>query len=271
MLRLLILFILTCLCFYGLSGQVEKETLESKILHEEVEVLKSEIGITQSTDTINLLLLLDGDEYFGLAKDVLELYVGDDKIYPTILIGLPSTVESRWKYYTPTQAEPFENSDKETVAFFKSSGEFPKYQEFIEKELIPFVESGSGQTILRTIFGHSMGGLGALSFLVGESATFSNYILASPSILWDEYYLLEKLDAALEGGEMKYGFGKIYLTTAEDDLANYQEGVDYFLEYIEELKMNEKAEILTKKYEGESHYTVGLKSLFDGILAVMTK
>ncbi len=269
----LILLLSLQLAFISLAfSQSENEMIYSVHLQDSVEVLRFQTGDVQNSDSLNVLILLDGDEYFGFAKDILTLYVGNDKIQPTILIGLPSTIESRWKYYTPTNSEPYESSDSSEIALFNSSGEFGSFQNFIEKELLLDITSQlKDQFINCTIFGHSIGGLGALGFLIHESDAFQNYILASPSLLWDNYFVLEKLDTESKSGKQKYDFQEIYISVAEFDLAYYPENVEYFLSFIKELKSDSTQIVKFKDYEGESHYTVGLKTLFDGIQEILIR
>ncbi len=255
---------------FNLSGQETSKTFYSKILEHDVNILKANIGTFDNSDTINVLLLLDGDEYFGFAHDILSLYIGDEKIKPTILIGLPSTVQSRWKYYTPTNAAPYDNSSEEELKLFKESGKLNNYQKFIEEELLPSIEQAvNPKVIQRTLFGHSMGGLGAVSMFVRQTSIFENWIIASPSLLWDNHYLLEVLDKAQNENKTKYTFKSMYITTAENDIEYYQDNVDYFIEYMSQLTQSESTLISRKIYENESHYTVGLKSLFDGIYLIL--
>lgn len=268
----LITLILSCaISAFSQSEDSTKTTfnIHSKILNENVAYLYKEIGDIEQQDTVNLLLLLDGDEYFGLSTDIINLYVADESMKNTIVIGLPSTMESRWKYYTPTKAKPYENSDSEMVELFNASGEFKKYASFINTELIPSIETNMAKKITsKTIFGHSMGGLGAISFLIEQPDLFDNYIVASPSLIWDSHYILKTIDKKIEEKSSGYEFNKLFLMIADDDIMYYEESLDYFKETMASLKKNKTSEILYTKYENETHMTVGLRSLFDGILAV---
>lgn len=247
-----------------------EQTIHSNTLNHEVKYLQHSVGDLNNKGSVNLLVLLDGDEYFGFASDILNLYESDEKINPTIVIGLSSSIESRWKYYTPTNATASENSDDETKELFKISGEFNNYSEFVEKEIIQTLEKELNLEFRnKVIFGHSMGGLGALSFMVHKPHIFNNYILASPSVLWDEYTILEKLEKETESEEVKYEFKNLILSSAEDDMANYTDGVKYLMEFMEVLSDSTKSNISNKVYDKETHMTVGLKSLYDGIIKTM--
>ena len=170
--------------------------LASKILNdkEEVWIRFPDSFETVKKDSLSLLILLDGDEYFKIASDVTELYEWSEKMPKTIIIGLPSSVESRWKYYTPTNVLPKKGISQEDSLLYRSSGSFERYADFISKELIPKLSKELNTTFMsKTVFGHSNGGLGAISFYVLRPEIFDNYIAASPSILWDNYYLQKQI------------------------------------------------------------------------------
>lgn len=270
-------FFLYCLPIFCTAQTVSNPhfiiTIPSNHLEEDVSYWMQTIADpTLPSDSMNLLILLDGDEYFGLARDVINLFHADEKILPTMVVALPSTMESRWKYYTPTKAEAFEDSDEETQELFKSSGEFTAYAKFIKEELLPKLEKEAKTSFTsKTIFGHSMGGLGALNFLLSKDNLFDNYIIASPSILWDKYHTLNQLEKEGESPKVRYHFNKMYLTIAENDIAYYEDGVNYFSEYLTPLIDTKKSTIIKQKYLGETHMTVGLRSLYDGILQVLTR
>ena len=82
----------------------ELETFQSKSLKKNFpyKIILPE-NLETKKDSLSLLVLLDGDDYAGIAKNVTSLYEFGDKINPTIIISLPSTRESRWTYYTPTK------------------------------------------------------------------------------------------------------------------------------------------------------------------------
>lgn len=261
------------LCFgQEQNGGFDKKTITSKTLKETITYWEKHIGEAQKSDTINIVVLLDGDEYFGFAKDILHLHIAAKQVYPTILVGLPSTMKSRWKYYTPTKAKPYKDSDKETRELFKVSGHFKEYATFIDKELLPRVTKEMDKKIkYKTIFGHSMGGLAALSFLIQEQPIFDNYIVASPSTIWDKYHIVEQVEEASKEKARAYNFQELYITIAEDDIAYYEDGMKYFLEFLEKSINPTNTKITQQKYISETHMTVGLPTLFDGIKKILRK
>lgn len=170
-------------------------TIESKILKENIEAwLRFPSDFKHHKDSMSILVLLDGDEYFKIASDITELYEWSERMPRTLIVGLPSTVESRWKYYTPTNVPPKEEMSKEDSLLWLNSGDFMAYADFIEKELIHTLSVELDvKFVNKTIFGHSNGGLGVVSFYVLKPELFDHYIAASPAILWGDYYIEKQI------------------------------------------------------------------------------
>jgi uncharacterized protein len=87
--------------------------------------------------------------------------------------------------YTPT---------KFTTKGFSGEGGGEKYMNFVKKELIAKVEKdyrAIPNREKRTIIGHSLGGLcGAYTF-AKHNETFGNYLLLSPSLIYDDEIILQ--------------------------------------------------------------------------------
>ncbi len=209
-------------------------------------------------DSLNLLVLLDGDDYIGIAKDVTSLYEFGEKINPTLILSLPSTIKSRWAYYTPTKDSL--NPEKGYENLYARTGKFPQFADFLEKELVPFIESKYQITFKKkTIFGHSLGGLGVLSFAVLRPEIFDNYISASPSTMYDQHYIFKTLE---KKGSLS--FNSMFITAALNDANGYRENVEWLKKYLDDHKSNNQS-VGSKIYVNESHATSGLKSLIDGL------
>ena len=87
--------------------------------------------------------------------------------------------------YTPT---------KFTTTGFSGEGGSEKFVNFIKKELIPRIEqdfNADTSRLNRAIIGHSLGGLcGAYAFTKHNEA-FANYLLLSPSLIYDNEIILQ--------------------------------------------------------------------------------
>ncbi|MBZ9629743.1 hypothetical protein LB465_03045 [Salegentibacter sp. LM13S] len=209
-------------------------------------------------DSLSLLVLLDGDDYSGIAQDVTSLYEFGDKIYPTVILSLPSTKESRWAYYTPTNDTT--NVEESFEDLYSRTGKFPQFADFLGNELIPSIEKELEIKFKqKTIFGHSLGGLGVLSFAVIRPELFQNYISASPSTMYDQHFIFKTIE---EKGSLQ--FDSMFLTAGLNDGNGYRENVEWLKQYLDNHKLDNQ-NVGSKIYENESHATSGLKTLIDGL------
>jgi predicted alpha/beta superfamily hydrolase len=263
--------VLSCLLvFVGFTLKAQMDTIpltagtrtfiQSKIAGEKFEAwIRLPEDFNNAKDSVSLLILLDGDEYFKMASDVVRLVEYAEKMPPTVIVGLPSTLEGRWKYYTPTN-EPYKGKPNSADSLLYSlSGKFNLFADFLHKELIPIISTRlKANFVSKTIFGHSNGGLGAMSFYVLRPEIFDNYIIASPGIHWDNYYLQRKL-------ESKIRTNSVYMTLGAT--GDYR--VDYFSPFVSKLKKTNNNFRFVENVQ-EEHSTNGLRTLLDGLEYVYT-
>ena len=69
------------------------------------------------------------------------------------------------------------------------------FLDFIEKELIPYIEKNYPATSYKTFVGHSYGGIAVLNALFERPQLFNNYIAIDPSLWWDDQILLRVADS----------------------------------------------------------------------------
>lgn len=74
---------------------------------------------------------------------------------------------------------------------FPTTGKSEKFISFIELELQPFINKKYKTTSTKTIIGQSLGGLLATEVLFKKPYLFTNYIIVSPSLWWDNESLLK--------------------------------------------------------------------------------
>lgn len=263
----LLIFILSCNSSSSLNNRKNEIVQKSnEISSFQSSYLQSEIpykiilpeDFKSKTDSLSLLVLLDGDDYSGIAQDVTSLYEFGEKIRPTVILSLPSTMKSRWAFYTPTKDTTNVEEDYEDL--YSRTGKFSDFADFLGKELIPSIETQYKISFQdKTIFGHSLGGLGVLSFAVLRPGLFENYISASPSTMYDQHFIFKTIE---EKGNLT--FDSMFLTAAQNDGNGYRENVEWLKKYLDERKTDDQT-VGSKIYENESHATSGLKSLIDGL------
>jgi len=143
------------------------------------------------------------------------------------------------------------------------SGGASKFLDFVEKELVPFVEAKYRAAPFRLFAGHSLGGLLALEALVERPGLFGAAIAASPALGWDHDVILGKVAAFL--GERKELRHSLYVTMADEERGEL--APTRFDRLCRTLK-KAKAEGFAwdaKRMEEEDHGSVVLRSHYDGL------
>ncbi len=168
-----------------------------------------------ANDTVKypVIYLLDGsaDEDFIHVVGIVQFnnFPWIDRVPKSIVVGIV-TVDRQRDFSFPTSVK----EDKET---WPATGGSEKFIAFIEKELQPFIERNYKATNERTLIGQSFGGLLATEILMKKPTVFSNYIIISPSLWWDDASLLNTpsviLDESFQQHTSVYiGVGKEGLT-----------------------------------------------------------
>ncbi|WP_336518214.1 alpha/beta hydrolase-fold protein [Pollutibacter soli] len=191
------------------------DSIQSTILNEKrqiwVHVPREGQGEVYSKQKYPVIYLLDGDAHFysvvGMIHQLSE--INGNTICPEmIVVGIPNT--DRTRDLTPTHVDadqPFMDS-----GFSKSSGGGEKFAAFLEKELIPYIESKYPVEPYKILIGHSFGGLTAINILINHTRLFNAYISIDPSMWWDkdQYLKLAKQKLA----EKKYAGTALYIGIA---------------------------------------------------------
>jgi len=133
-----------------------------------------------------VIYLLDGskDEDFIHITGLVQFgsFSWIELIPETIVVGI-GNVDRRRDFTYPTTIE----IDKKD---FPTAGASETFIEFIEKELQPLIQEQYQTNGEESIIGQSLGGLLATEILFKKPDLFDNYIIASPSLWWDDQSLL---------------------------------------------------------------------------------
>ncbi|RED23724.1 hypothetical protein BD847_2789 [Flavobacterium cutihirudinis] len=169
------------------------DSISSKVLNEQRKILvhlpKSAQYGGFAKQKYPVVYLLDGDAHFnsvvGMIEELSEIN-GNTLCPEMIVVGIPNT--NRNRDLTPTHSEidlPFVSKNVS-----EQSGGGEKFAEFLEKELIPYIDSKYPTAPYRTLIGHSFGGLTTINILTNHTNLFNSYVAIDPSMWWDhqKYY-----------------------------------------------------------------------------------
>ncbi|HLX91851.1 MAG TPA: alpha/beta hydrolase-fold protein [Puia sp.] len=281
--------LITIVCFLSLlvmdawpaSGQDQSnplvigtvDSLHSSILNEDRKIWVSVPDTTWATFKRNAVLyVLDAESDFSSAQAIVRRF--RDLLPDLIIIGITNT--NRTRDLTPSRPVSEQGWDSASLA---SSGGGEKFIQFIQEELIPYVDSKYPTTSYRVLFGHSFGGLFVVNTLVHHNGLFNAYIACEPSLWWDHRRLLKQADEylATQHFQMKSLFLAITNSVtphtpldtswAKKDTSWRTSQFRSIFHLRDALQKNSKNGLRWsyKYYPDELHGTVSLIALYDGL------
>ena len=178
------------------------DSIHSQILNEQriiwVHVPESARANVQPKKKYPVIYLLDGDKNFTSVVGMIDLLssVNGNNFWPEmIVVGILNT--DRKRDLTPTRVTGGLWIDSATA---RSSGGGEAFMTFIEKELIPHIDSLYPTIPYRMLIGHSLGGLTVINTLVHHKNLFNSYVAIDPSMWWDQQRLLGETGSAMRSG-----------------------------------------------------------------------
>lgn len=238
----------------------EKFVIHSGILNEERVCLLSLPDSYNDSTNIDkqypILILLDGSTHFKTASGIVH-FMGSDK--------------NRNHFMPETIIVAIENVDRErdfTVTKLKTKrpnrmGGGRNFLNFIQQELIPYIDKNYRTEPFRTLVGHSLGGLLTLNSYMDKNSLFDAYISMDPSIWWDQEMMNDKVDSISSISLNK----KLYIATANQGETNYERNKkrhDSLYALIKK-KSNGKLNVEIEYFEKENHRSVPVIALYYGL------
>jgi uncharacterized protein len=179
------------------------DSLHSKILGEERKIwVYVPEGAKDTSKRFPVLYLLDGDAHFSSVVGMIQQLSGvnGNTICPDmIVVGIPNT--DRTRDLTPTHSLLLPDGSK--PPFLKSSGGGEKFTAFLQKELIPHIDSLYPVSPYKMLVGHSFGGLTVMNIMVHHPEMFNTYVAIDPSMWWDKQKLLNEARNAFQRNNYK--------------------------------------------------------------------
>lgn len=165
------------------------DTVQSKTLNESRQIWiytpESNDSSLSAKQRYPVVYLLDGSEHFvsfvGILKHLSYLMICPQMI----VVGITNTDRNR--DLTPTRDS----------SYYSKSGGGEHFISFIEKELMPYVDSKYPTEPFKMLIGHSLGGLTVMNTLINHTDLFNAYIAIDPSMWWDNQKLLKQAKTVL--------------------------------------------------------------------------
>lgn len=238
----------------------KKFNIHSKILNENrVYLLSLPDSYNESTNDKKkypILILLAGSTFFKTASGVVHFMSSDrNRNYfmpETIIVAIENV--NRERDFTLTKLKTKRPN---------RMGGGRNFLNFIEKELIPFIDKNYRTEPNRILVGHSLGGLLTLNSYMDKNSIFDTYISIDPSIWWDEETMKNKVDSITPISYNK----KLYIATANQGELNYERNKkrhDLLYTLMTE-KSGGQLHVEIEYFEKENHRSVPLTALYNGL------
>jgi predicted alpha/beta superfamily hydrolase len=245
------------------------KSMFSKSLNEEREYLvytpESYVSKNDSSDQKKypVLVLLDGGYHFHSATGAIQFMSSNGLIPEMIVVAIPNT--DRTRDLSPT----FSGTDWEGTPTerFATSGGGEKFLSFLNEELLPEIDKAYNTMDLKVFVGHSLGGLLANHVFLANNTPFSAFISIDPSLWWNnfEYVNLLKENPSPNLSNTKSFFmASAHNSDSKIDSSEMRMSQTQFYNELL-LKKADDLSVKFKIYEDDSHNSVPLKALYDGL------
>jgi len=280
------LFFLVCFCIHYVNGQEtmitigKTDSIHSKILNETrniwIHVPDGDYEGVSKRKKYPVLYLLDGSSHFhavvGMMRQ-LSPAKGNTICPEMIIVGISNT--HRTRDLTPTK--PTKKAPQLRRHMAEESGGGEAFISFIEKELIPYVDSKYATESYRVFVGHSLGGLTVMNTLVHKPEIFNAYVAIDPSMWWNNKHLLRTIKNIKF--DKRHANKSLFLAIAntmskEMDTIKVKKDTAYATRHIRailELNSILKKDVLTnlsykgKYYKDDTHGSVPLIATYDAL------
>lgn len=247
----------------------EVVTMHSNILKEDRRIL-----IYKPKDSIHpekkypVIYVLDADNHFAQTVEYAKYLSRQDVNVtpPLIVVGITNTDRSRDLTPSHSTVDYAGKLDTTGNSPYKNSGGNDRFFQFIQKELMPYVNSNYKTQPYRIFAGHSFGALTAINCLINYPDMFDAYIAVSPSFWWDQKFLLKLADEKLKAGSTLAK--TLFFSNGNEDSSSAGSPFHANVLKFDSLLKKRNIKGLDFKYIPyltESHMTVPIKSYYDGL------
>lgn len=251
------------------------DSLHSHILGEERKIwIYLPEGAKDTSKRFPVIYLLDGDGNFATVVGIARHLTGSLTGPEVIIVGIPNT--DRMRDLTPTHSllDQWGHQDLS----LKTSGGGEKFTAFIQKELMPHIDSLYPAAPFRMLIGHSLGGLTVMNIAINHPYMFNSYIAIDPTMVWDKQKLLKQAHDVFR--QKNYNGKSLYLGIANtmpdgmdtlqvrSDTTSGSSHIRSLLQLKDILQRDDKSDGLNFSYayyKNDDHGSVPLITEYDGL------
>jgi predicted alpha/beta superfamily hydrolase len=155
--------------------------LYSNVLHQQrsIDVYLPEESKDDPAARFETLYVLDGDWNARIVTDVVSFMRQVGFMPPVIVVSVPNHIDDDGTNSRDHDMTPTSSPDQ------AQSGGAKAFLAFLRSEFIPYVESHYPANGVRSIHGHSYGGLFLFYVLMNDPSLFGGYVVLDPAMGWD--------------------------------------------------------------------------------------
>ena len=239
----------------------ERVTLHSAVLGEDRIVFVSTPASYDGQRRYPVLYLTDGQFNFDDARSTVGFLSRNTLIPEMIVVGIVNKDRTRDLYATRAD---FKWGKR--IIPFPTSGNSDQFLEFIQKELIPWVDANYRTTALRLFAGHSAGGNFALHAMRTEPLLFQGIIAISPWLSWDDHRELRELESFL--ASTKTPVRALFLSYTGANDGPYMKGDIDALSAALRARNDPALRWAVSTYPDETHDSTFVKGFYDGLRTI---
>ncbi|MDP2722934.1 MAG: alpha/beta hydrolase-fold protein [Bacteroidales bacterium] len=223
-----------------------------------------------------VVLILDGEIFLPTLVDVHNYYSGGF-MPEMVLVGISNDKKRIRDLTTSTITTNY------GMPFNDENGKAENFSNFIEKELIPYIENKYPVTNYRTLIGHSYGGLFTIYSLLKHPHLFANYLAIDPSLDWDNQKLLKEAEEVVAtqkfenkslfmslSGQLNMQDPKVTIDNVMQDTTEFTLFARSNIVFSDVVRQNAKNGLSFewKFYPRDLHGTIPFPSIMDGLISL---
>ncbi len=236
------------------------KVIHSKLLNQDrkIFIYKPKTDIYPETP-LPVLYMMDG-ESIAMVAGIVDFSINNGDFPPMIIVGIANYEDERINDLSPVHLT--------TNQYFTTSksGGGELFLKFVKDEVIPFVNKEYKTSKEKILFGHSLGGLMSAYSLLMYPELFNSYVSVSPSIWWENNFLLQKADSLFK--IKSYKNKNIFICDGTEDPNHI------VVRKFDSLLQKNKQSGLEHKYltyDNETHNSQLVKATQDGIRFIVDK
>lgn len=137
-------------------------------------------------DPVDAVVVLDANLLFAMAVDLVRLMQIPALVPSVVVVGVgyptddfDEVLRRRTTDFTPS-----------AVRGWPGSGGRAAFRTTLRERVLPLIHSVAPTVEAVTLFGHSLGGMFAVTEWLADDRLFDRYVISSPSLWWDDHALL---------------------------------------------------------------------------------